>query len=90
MVSNYIQTIAATVGECSQEEWMARKLCLLAVREMTSDYLVLGDKRGEGVVKPRDIGSLVYCYAEMLKASRQLQQAQESLQIKKALAADEQ
>ena len=46
---------------------------------MTNDYLVLGDKRGEGVVKPRDIGSLVYCYAEMLKASKHLEKSQESL-----------
>jgi hypothetical protein len=55
------------------------------IKAMTNDYLVLGDKKGEGVVKPRDIGSLVYCYAAMLKASKNVVKSQESSSIKKAL-----
>lgn len=39
----------------------------MVIKELTDDYLVLGDKKGMGVVKPRDIGSLVYTYAQMSK-----------------------
>ena len=49
---------------------MLRKQCLLTIKTHTNDYQVLGDKRGQGVVKPRDIGCLVSCYARMLIASR--------------------
>ena len=65
---------------------MLRKQCLLVIKDLTYNYLVLGDKRGQGVVKARDIGSLVYCYAQMKKVAQELMKTAEQQDIKKAIS----
>lgn len=63
----------------TEEDILLRKQLLSLIKEFTRDYMIQGDRFG--VMKPRDIGCLVNCYAKLIGPTTELL-ARQSVELK--------
>lgn len=51
---------------------MLRKQCLEVIRSLTNDYTLQGTSKYSGLLKPRDIPSLVCCHTELYTVTKKM------------------